>query len=141
MESVIYTGKDVKITFGTFTARFKSIAVEVMGNKFIANPSDTKTVRRGTATFDAKISIVGMESDEAGAGKFSKVAALVLSKEPPTNLAYTDAGTTPVSLLPANFFTEWFPLNRWRVDSAKGGSSGPENAAEWSAELSPNNDD
>lgn len=140
MPKTIYTGKDVKITFGTITARFQSIRIRVTSNKFEATPSDSTTVRRGTGTQDASITITGFDSDDAGAAGFDDVATLVLTKAAPTALSWTDTAGTPVSKLPANFFTT-FPLAKWRVDSAEGGSAGPGDPSTWTVELTPNNDD
>lgn len=134
----VYTGKDVKITFGDIVARFKGIKIKVMGSKFEATASDSNVLERGTGTYDASIAITGWDSDDTGASDFDKVAAMVLSGQAPTALTYTDDAGTPASRLPSNFFT-LFPLNRWKVDDAEGGTDGPGDPAQWVVNLTPNN--
>lgn len=136
----VYTGRDVVITYGDITARFKSIRIKVMGAKFEADASDTVVVQRGTGTLDASITIVGWDSDITGGGTFAVVAESVISKEAPSALSWTDTAGTPASKLAASFFT-LFPLSGWRTDSAEGGSAGPNDPADWTVELTPNNID
>lgn len=135
-----YSGKEVQITFGSVTLRFKSFEVKVMADKRDTTPSDSAYLRRATGTLDASMTIVGYESDDTGAGNFDYVAGLVLAQTAPSALSWTDDAGTPASKLPSDFFTTHFPLADWRVDEATGGSGGPTDTAEWSVTLSPNND-
>lgn len=133
-----FTGKDVAITFGTITANFKSIEINVDISKFEALASDTNKVQRGDGVFDAGITITGWDSEAANSASFEDIIAMVLSRAAPTALSYTDKGAIPASKLPAAFWT-MFPLSSWRVDSARGGSGGPADPNDWTAVLTPNN--
>jgi hypothetical protein len=141
MAHTLYTGKEVKITFGAVTKRFRSLEVSVTRADFDAQPSDSDTVRRGSGPADATMTIVGFDSDDANAGDFAEIAALVLSRTAPSALSWTDDDATPASKLPADFFTTYFPLADWRVTGVTGGSGGPSDPGQWSATLTPNHDD
>ena len=136
-----FSGKEIEITFDSVVARFKSIAVEIMHDDRIINPSDTYTIRRAGGTVDAKVTIVGYESDDSGAGNFALVAGMALANTAPSAIAWNGDDDSPGTRLPADFFTEWFPLSEWRVRNPKGGSGGPTDTAEWSVDLLPGFDD
>jgi hypothetical protein len=138
--ATLYTGKDVLITFNGITKRFLGIEINLTSEKFDANPSDTQVTRRGTATQDCTITLRGQDSDDADAATFADVGELKLSQAAPSALSWTDTGATPVSKLPSSFF-DYFPLPGWRVDDVTGGSGGPGDVNEWSATITPNNDD
>lgn len=133
-----YTGKDVQITFGSFTAEFKSIEITVEAMSGSSPASDSAYDDKHFDHFNAGITLKGWEDGgTTGSGTFADVAALVLSRTAPSALSYTDTGGTPASMLPADFFSVHFPLAGWRVDKATGGSGGQSDASEWTAELSP----
>lgn len=133
-----YTGLDVAITFDSGTGHFQSIEIEVEVSKFEAPSSDSPVMQRGDGMMDAKITLKGWETDASGGLSFADVAGMVLSREAPSALSWTDTAGTPATRLPAGFFTS-FPLSGWRVDKVTGGSAGAEDPSEWTAELSPNN--
>ena len=133
-----FTGKDVKITFDAGIASFQSIDIHIMGSKWTANASDTKTLQQGSGVLSCEINLKGWEDSTTGGLEFVDLATLVLSGAAPSAFTWTDTAGTPVSRLPTNFFT-LFPLSSMRVDDISGGSGGPDKPSEWTAKVSCGN--
>lgn len=134
----IYTGEDVQINIHGKTKRLKGIDIQIMRAKFAASASDSDVEERGSGRLDAKITVTGWDSDDTDAATFAQVAELVITQGTLTALSWTDKGTTPASRLPASF-TSKFPLAKWRVDDASGGSADANKPGEWKISLTPNN--
>ena len=133
-----YTGMDVKINVNGITANFQSIEIHIMRKKWEASASDSDVIQRGSGQQDCSMTIKGWDSSTANSATFDALAALVDTKAAPSALTWTTSAATPVSKVPANFFTR-FPLASWRIDDAKGGSAGADKPGEWTITLTPNN--
>lgn len=132
-----YTGKEGRITFDAGVGHFRSIAIDGT-NEYANEPSsDSGYAFRVLASRDARITIEGYDSDATGALSFADVEALRLSQAAPSALAWTDDAGTPVTRLPANYFSTHFPLAGWRIESCSGGGGGQGDVSTWTAVLTP----
>lgn len=134
----IYTGEDVIININAITKRLKGIDIQIMRAKFEASASDADVEERGSGRLDAKITLTGFDSDDTNAATYAQVAELVITQGTLSALSWTDKGTTPASRLPASFAAK-FPLAKWRIDDAAGGSADANKPGEWKITLTPNN--
>lgn len=134
MAHEIYTGKDVRPTFGTMTKKWMSIQIEETSEKAPAKAADEKFMKRVTKHSDAKITIKGLDSDNAAGYSFADVHALKGTS--PSALTFTDDAVTPVSKLRSGFFTD-YPLSQWCVDDVTG--EWTDDPSQWTIVMTPGN--
>ena len=138
MPDLIVTGTNVRILVASATKRLESIAISIIVEKFTIDSIDGPIIERGSGKLDASMSIVGEDSEDPEAMTAAEAMALVIAKAAPEALGWTNRGTSPVSKLPANFFTIW-PLATWRFDSVDTGSGKSTDVGKYTLKMTPGN--
>lgn len=133
-----YTGKDVTVSFSdgtsTISTYWKRFAVEVSSTKAESTSADSEIVTRVTKQRDAKITMTGIDTDDANGLSLKEV--LSLQGRDVSAITFMDKEGTPGSKLPANFWTI-FGTTNWRVDDVSAEYS--EDPTDWSITLTPSN--
>jgi hypothetical protein len=133
MPQEVFFGDDFAFDINGITHNLRTVQFVITSNSVDIAPLDTKPKRK-IRSHSCRITASGYQSTTAGGGDFATLATDQLAETAPSAMSWTDTAGTPVSQLPATFFTE-FPLSGMRIVNTTGGPGTFMDPTMWSVEI------